>query len=97
MMSPKNETTEKINKYVIDQLPGEAKVLLSADSVDISQAAMYPTEYLNSITPTSLPPHRLYLKEYASIILLRSLDPTNGMCNGTRLLIRAFLNNVIDT
>ena len=24
MMSPKNETTEKINKYVIDQLPGEA-------------------------------------------------------------------------
>ena len=96
VMSPKNETTETINKYVIDQLPGEAKVLLSADSVDTSQEAMYPTEYLNSIMPTSLPPHRLYLKEYASIILLRSLDPTNGMCNGTRLLIRAFLNNVID-
>ena len=57
---------------------------------------MYPTEYLNSITPTSLPPHRIYLKEYASIILLHSLDPTNGMCNATRLLIRAFLNNVID-
>ena len=46
MMSPKNETTETINKYVIDQLPGETKVLLSADSVDTSPAAMYPTEYL---------------------------------------------------
>ena len=75
-MSPKNETTETINKYyVIDQLPGKAKVLLSADSVDTR---------LNSITPTSLPPHPLYLKKYASIILLRSFDPTNGICNGTR-------------
>ena len=87
MMSPKNETADAINAYVMDQLPGEANVLLSADSVDVSQAAMYPTEYLNSITPTSLPPHRLYLKEYASIILLRSLDPTQGMCNGTRLSV----------
>ena len=90
MMSPKNETAETINKYVIDQFPGEAKVLLSADSVNTSQVAMYPTEYLNSITPTSLPPHRLYLKEYALIILLRSLDPMNGMCNGTRMSIRTF-------
>ena len=45
MMSPKNETAETINKYVIDQLPGEAKVLLRADSVDTNQAAMYLTEY----------------------------------------------------
>ena len=46
MMSPKNETAETINKYVIDQSPGEAKVLLSADSVYTSQAAMYHTEYI---------------------------------------------------
>ena len=96
MMSPKNETTEQINEYVMNQLPGEAHVLLSADSVDRSQAALFPTEFLNSITPTSLPPHRLYLKECASIILLRSLDPTQGMCNGSRLTVRAFQNHVID-
>ena len=55
MMSPKIETAEKINKYVIDQLLGEANVLLSAGSQDTSQTAMYPTEYyLNSITPTCL-------------------------------------------
>ena len=96
MMSPKNETTERINEYVMDQLPGQTHVLLSADSVELNQAALFPTEFLNSITLTSLPPHRLYLKEYASIILLRSLDPTQGMCNGSRLTVRAFLNHVID-
>ena len=46
MISPKNKTAETVNKYAIDQIPGEAKVLLSADSVDSSQAAMYLTEYL---------------------------------------------------
>ena len=96
MMSPKNETTGHINDYVMSQLPGEAHVLLSADSVEPNQAALYPTEFLNSITPTGLPPHRLLLREFASIILLRSLDPTQGMCNGSRLSVRAFLNHVID-
>ena len=96
MMSPKNETTKDINEYVTSQLPEEAHVLLSADSVEPNQDALYPTEYLNSITPTGLPPHIHLLREFASIILLRSLNPTQGMCNGSRLSVRAFLNHVID-
>ena len=63
MMSPKNETTEDINEYVMNLLPGEAKEILSADYVDTNQAAMYPTEFLNSIKLSSLPPHRLYTKQ----------------------------------
>ena len=70
--------------------------MLSADSVPDDQAALYPIEFLNSITPSGLPPHRLYLKIHASVILLRSLDPTGGLCNGTRLTIRALLNRIID-
>ena len=46
MMCPKNDTTDQINEFVINQIPGEAKILLSADSVDSNQAAMYPTEFL---------------------------------------------------
>ena len=80
----------------MNQIPGEAKILLSADTVDSNQAAMYPTEFLNSITLASLPPHRLYLKKYASVILLRSLDPTQGMYNGSRLTIIEISNHAID-
>ena len=43
-----------------------------------------------------MPPHRLILKRYASIILLRSLDPTQGLCNGTRLIIRSVTRRLID-
>ena len=35
------------SKYVINQIPGEGKTLLSADSMPDDQAALYPTEFLN--------------------------------------------------
>ena len=96
MICPKNDTTDQINEFVMNQIPGEAKILLSADSVDSNQAVMFPTEFLNSIALASLPPHRLYLKKYASVILLRSLDPTQGMCNASRLTIIEISSHVID-
>ena len=89
LMCPKNDTTDSINQYVMNLIPGEASTLLSADSVGKEQAAMYPTEFLNSITPNGLP--------LIDCTLLRSLDPTQGMCNGTRLTVKAFLNRIIDT
>ena len=77
----------------MSHLPGEPHI---ANSVEPNQVALYPNEFLNSITPTGLPPHRVLLKEFSYITLLRSLDPTQGMCNGSRLTVRALLNHVID-
>ena len=77
-------------------LPGEAKDILSADSVDTNQAAMYPTEFLNSIKLSSLPPHRLYLKQFAPVIPLRHLNSTQGLCNGIRLTIKGNFKHAID-
>ena len=57
---------------------------------------MYPTEFFYSITLASLPPHRLYLKKYASVILLRGLDHTQGMCNGSSLTIIEISSHVIE-
>ena len=96
IMCPKNETCDRINYHVIQQLPGEGVTLLSADSVEESTAVNFPTEFLNSIAPNGMPSHRLFLKRFASIILLRNLDPDESLCNGTRLIIRAFLNRLID-
>ena len=89
IMSPKNETSDVINYYVMQLIPGDAETFLSADSVDDSQAAMYPTVFLNTLSPNGMPPVRLILKRLASIILLRSLDSTQGLCNGTRLTVRS--------
>ena len=95
ILCPKNETADLINHYVINQLPGDGISLLGADSVEGSAAVNFPTKYLNSITPNEMPPHRLFLKMFATVILLRNLDLDEGICNGTRLIIRAFSNRVI--
>jgi ATP-dependent DNA helicase PIF1 len=56
----------------------------------------YPSEFLNTLTPSGLPPHVLKLKIGCPIILLRNIDPANGLCNGTRLVVRGFQRNTID-
>ena len=96
ILCPKNDTADLINDYVIHQLPGDGITLLSADSVEGSAAINFPNEFLNSITPNGMPPHRLFLKMFATVILLRNLDPDEGLCNGTRLIIRAFSNRVFN-
>ena len=53
------------------------------------------SKYLNSTTPNGMPLHRVSLKMFPTVILLRNLDPNEGLCNGTKLIIRAFYNQVI--
>jgi len=38
----------------------------------------------------------LKVKKNCPVILLRNLDPHNDLCNGTRLVVREFQNNIID-
>ncbi|ELQ73964.1 DNA helicase, Helitron [Trachipleistophora hominis] len=42
-----------------------------------------------------MPPHKLVLKRGALIMLLRNLDPANGLLNGTRLIVDELYNNFI--
>lgn len=56
---------------------------------------MLPTEFLNSLTPNGLPPHKLQLKIGAIVILLRNLNLNEGLCNGTRLSIKKLMQYTI--
>ena len=58
---------------------------LSRDDVERNNA---PVEILNSQTPAGLPPHELKLKIGMPLMLLRNLDPANGMCTGTRFILK---------
>ena len=80
-------------------MPGESTKFLSVDSVvDDDQQIQnhFPVEFLNTLTPSGTPPHKLVLKIGAPVILLRNISPVDGLCNGTRLVIKHVNQHVLD-
>jgi len=101
ILTSKNKDVDAINERVIKNFDKDepTHVFLSADSVEDRDSVhqnLYPVEFLNTLTPSGTPPHRLVLKVGAPIILLRNLSPAEGLCNGTRLIVRGLQQHVID-
>lgn len=89
ILAATNERVDFINQKIMEDFKSDScEIYLSADSVqDPSQTSIYPTEFLNSLTPSGLPPHSLFLKKYSPIILIRNLNPKEGLLNGTKLAV----------
>ena len=94
ILCPMNADVDEVNNLMIERFPGEATECKSSDSVTDNEH-QYPIEFLNSLTPSGLPPHQLLLKKHVSVMLLRNLDPYNGHVNGARYAIRALHRHVI--
>jgi len=98
-LCPKNEHALVVNEQVLQRLPSIEKVYTSVDEVeceDGEDVSNYPTEFLNSLTPSGMPPHKLSLKIAAVVMLLRNLDVHQGLCNSTQLIVRQIHNYTID-
>jgi len=67
---------------------------LSDEQGDI-QAEWFTLEFLNDIKCLGISNHCLKLKNGVPIMLLRSIDQANGLCNGTRLQVNELEKNVI--
>uniref|UniRef100_A0A0E0C530 ATP-dependent DNA helicase n=1 Tax=Oryza meridionalis TaxID=40149 RepID=A0A0E0C530_9ORYZ len=93
IVCPTNTTVDEINDYIIGLVPGDSRVYLSCDTISKSSEQipdfdlLYPPEFLNSINATNFPTHKLVLKEGVVVMLLRNLNQSIGLCNGTRLLV----------
>jgi ATP-dependent DNA helicase PIF1 len=96
ILSTQNDWVDMINAKMIDRFQGEHMVYHSFDNAMDDPHNYYPPEFLNTLMPNGLPPHVLKLKIGCPVILLRNIDPANGLCNGTRLVVRGFQRNSID-
>ena len=88
-----------INTYVLQILVGDDKLYYSADTA-FNDARIVndiiSNEYFNMIIILGMPVHKVALKINCPIILLRNLDPYEGLCNGTRLIVTALSERVIE-
>uniref|UniRef100_A0A0A9H7N6 DNA helicase Pif1-like 2B domain-containing protein n=1 Tax=Arundo donax TaxID=35708 RepID=A0A0A9H7N6_ARUDO len=88
---------------MLSLLPNNEKKYLSADSISKSfdtcsdANILYPVEYLNTLNANNFPQHNLVLKIGAPIMLLRNLNQSIGLCNGTRLIVTNLGDNIIET
>ncbi|GKA89276.1 ATP-dependent DNA helicase PIF1-like protein [Tanacetum coccineum] len=89
ILSTKNDIVDEIND--IKRFQGDEKTYYSFDEAEDDKNNFYPMEFLNSLNVSELPPHHLRLKIGCPIILLQNLDPSNGLCNGTRLICKGFV------
>ncbi len=95
IFSPKNEHVDFLNNKILTSiLPGDETIYKSIDSIlcdDPEENLHFPTEYVNSLTPSGMPPHEIKLKVGVTVMLLRNLNAANGQFNGTRAIIRGII------
>jgi ATP-dependent DNA helicase PIF1 len=81
---------------------GEEKEYLSANSIDRSEindnsiVDVLTPEFLCTLRTSGLPNHRIKLKVGCPIMLLRNIDQSEGLCNGTRLIVTKMANHVLE-
>ncbi|XP_016206159.1 ATP-dependent DNA helicase PIF1-like [Arachis ipaensis] len=86
----------------MEYINADERVYLSSDSLCAEEGNMeyemdaITTDVLNSINCSGLPSHQLKLKVGVPVMLLRNIDQSNGLCNGTRLQVRRLGNHVIE-
>lgn len=82
-----NASVDAINLAELDKLPGMERVYRATD-INYSQ---YP-EPLESLKKNCIAPEVLALKPGAQVMLLKNLDPENGLVNGALGIVRDFGN-----
>ncbi|EGT58459.1 hypothetical protein CAEBREN_15442 [Caenorhabditis brenneri] len=94
ILTPRNKEALETNNKVLDKMGGAPRIYRSLDTISPKDGQLqvgdfnhFTTEFLNTMTPSGMPPHELRVKNGAIVMLLRNLDVKNGLCNGTRMVV----------
>lgn len=100
ILCPLNDSVDDINFECLNALPGGVHTYHSADAAITGNAVdgdfQYPVEFLNNIKGSGLPLSNLQLKIGAPIMILCNLNPSAGVCNGTRAIITRCTTRVLE-
>ncbi len=103
ILTPLNEDIDNINIAIMNRFnfttpndpQAQRRTYHNADSiVQGEQKGVYPTEFLNSLSMSGMPPHTLTLEEGCPVILLQNMP--DDIVNGTRLIVVKLIQHIID-
>ncbi len=108
IMACKNTDVDEVNNVILESLSEELHTYLSADFLastkeganavgGVSMDSLYPVEFLNTLQFNDITNHKLELKVGVPIVLLRNLNQSIRLCNGTRLIVKRLGQRVIET
>ena len=93
ILSATNKNIDEINEIVLkEKIKGDEFILYSADTMVIDKESNpddqhMSTEILNSYKETGIPNHKIKIKIGALCILTRNLNFSEGLVNGTKVVI----------
>ncbi len=107
ILAPKNTNVDEVNNAILESVFEKSHTYLSANSLTpteegasvvagVSMDSLYPMEFLNTLQFSGIANHKLELKVGVPILLLRNLNQSIGLCNGTRLIVKRLGQRVIE-
>jgi ATP-dependent DNA helicase PIF1 len=105
--SVENIDVDEVNTAILKSLSEESHMYLTANSLTlteegaivaagVSMDSLYPVEFLNTLRFSGITNHELQLKVGVPIFLLRNLNQSIGLCNGTKLIVKRLGQCVIE-
>ncbi|KAL3121265.1 hypothetical protein niasHT_008247 [Heterodera trifolii] len=101
ILCPTNNDVQHINEVALGRMSGCGREFLSIDEPLEPNEEMhnfrtdFNMETVHNEMPSGMPPHKLTIKVGTPVMLIRNLDVTQGLCNGTRLqVMRTSENNL---
>jgi len=107
ILAPKNIDVDEVNNAILESLSEESQTYLSANSLTPTEEgasvapgvlmdSLYLVEFLITLQFSGIANHELELKVGVPILLLRNLNQSIGLCNGTRLIVKRLGQRVIE-
>ena len=94
-----NKTVQRLNDKIVALFSGKSVSYFSQDTVathgEDSPYTDINDEVLNSLNPPGLPPHCITLKIGCPIMIIRNINISKGLCNGTRMIVCSLHSNYV--
>jgi ATP-dependent DNA helicase PIF1 len=106
ILAPKNTNVDEVNNAILKSLSEELHTYLSIDFLAptegssvvarVSMDSLYLMEFFNISQFSGIANHKLELKVGVPILLLRNLNQSIRLCNGTRLIVNRLGQRAIE-